>query len=512
MVKTIVVGRNMMNSSQQIKYGAIVSYLALFINLVSGLVYTPWVIKSIGREDYGLYTLAMSVITLFVFDFGLSNAVARFLSMYLAEGRQDKVDNCMGLVAKLYLYIDMFFFVVLTAVYFFIPSIYQELTPEEIEKFKVLYTIAAISTVISFPFLPLNGVLTSYEKFVQLKVCDVIQKVLVVVSMTICLVMGYGLYALVLVNAISGILCIGMKIWCINKYTNLSVNIKHEDKVLLKEIVTFSGWTTVLSICQRLIFTIAPTILGLYSGSVPIAIFGIAMSLESYVFSFSTVFSGMFLPKVSRILTTGDGDLMPIMIKVGRIQLIIVGAIVMGFVCLGRHFIDLWVGDGFNESYICTVLIIIPSLLQLPQEIGIQAIIAENKVKQQAIVYLIMAGVNIALSFILAKYYGPIGISVSICIAYFIRLIGLDVILKKELHLDLVSFFKETFNNIGAVIIFVTIVSLLINHFIPDQGVLFFIIKTLIFVSLYMAGIYIVSNSYEREILTKSVKKLLLRK
>ena len=154
MVKTIVVGRNMMNSSQQIKYGAIVSYLALFINLVSGLVYTPWVIKSIGREDYGLYTLAMSVITLFVFDFGLSNAVARFLSMYLAEGRQDKVDNCMGLVAKLYLYIDIFFFVVLTAVYFFIPSIYQELTPEEIEKFKVLYTIAAISTVISFPFLP----------------------------------------------------------------------------------------------------------------------------------------------------------------------------------------------------------------------------------------------------------------------------------------------------------------------------------------------------------------------
>ena len=35
------------------------------------LLYTPWMIHSIGRENFGLYTLAMSVISLFVFDFGL---------------------------------------------------------------------------------------------------------------------------------------------------------------------------------------------------------------------------------------------------------------------------------------------------------------------------------------------------------------------------------------------------------------------------------------------------------
>ena len=55
----------------QIKTGAIISYISLFVNIITGLVYTPWVINSIGKENYGLYSLAMSVITLFVFDFGL---------------------------------------------------------------------------------------------------------------------------------------------------------------------------------------------------------------------------------------------------------------------------------------------------------------------------------------------------------------------------------------------------------------------------------------------------------
>ena len=42
--------------NKQIKYGALISYIALFINIVIGLVYSPWVIRSIGKADYGLYT------------------------------------------------------------------------------------------------------------------------------------------------------------------------------------------------------------------------------------------------------------------------------------------------------------------------------------------------------------------------------------------------------------------------------------------------------------------------
>ena len=140
-----------MSSSKQLKFGALISYVAIAINIATGLLYTPWMINSIGRENYGLYTLAMSVISLFVFDFGLSSAVTRFIAKYLAEGRQDKANNCLGLVYRLYFIIDIVLFLVLVGVFFFIPQIYKELSPDELEQFKVIYCVAALYSVISFP-------------------------------------------------------------------------------------------------------------------------------------------------------------------------------------------------------------------------------------------------------------------------------------------------------------------------------------------------------------------------
>lgn len=53
------------NTSKQIKYGAILSYVSIVLNVVAGLIYTPWMVKIIGKSDYGLYTLAYSLISLF---------------------------------------------------------------------------------------------------------------------------------------------------------------------------------------------------------------------------------------------------------------------------------------------------------------------------------------------------------------------------------------------------------------------------------------------------------------
>lgn len=127
----------------QIKTGAIISYVALFLNIIIGLLYTPWMINAIGKADYGLYTLAMSVISLFVFDFGLGSAITRFVSKYLAESRQDKVDSLLGLVFKLYLIGDFVILIVLSGIYFLIPSMYQGLTLEEMSSFKIVYLISS---------------------------------------------------------------------------------------------------------------------------------------------------------------------------------------------------------------------------------------------------------------------------------------------------------------------------------------------------------------------------------
>lgn len=495
--------------SRQLKLGALMSYAAIAINIATGLLYTPWMIRSIGRENFGLYTLAMSVISLFVFDFGLSAAVTRFIAKYLAEGKQKKANDCLGLVYRLYFIIDVVLFLVLLGVFFFIPQIYKELTPEEIEKFKVVYCVAALYSVVSFPFIPVNGVLTAHEKFIQLKLCDVAHKLIIVAAMSVCLLMGGGLYSLVIVNALAGIIMIILKLWCIQYYTPQTISWKYFDKSEFKSVVGFSGWVTVMSIAQRFIFNIAPSILGALSGSIAIAILGIAITLEAYTFTFSNAINGMFLPKVSRIVAEDNGDVLPLIIRVGRILIYVISLIVFGVVTFGQDFISLWVGDEFSQSYYCAVLIILPSLFQLPQEIGSQAIFAQDKVKKLSLVYIAMAITNVIGAVLLAPSLGAIGISMSICIAYFVRTIGMDIILYRDLHINVFAFFRDTFVKMTLPLILCLLIGFGCSYLIPLHSWIGFVTKGCVYVIGYSVVMYTMSmNESEKKLIAPIFRKL----
>jgi len=456
----------------------------------------------------------MSIITLFVFDFGLSSAVTRFMAKYIAEGRNDKANNCLGLVYKLYIVIDAVLFVILTAVYIFIPSIYESLTLEEISKFKIVYVIASCFSVISFPFIPLNGVLSANEKFIQLKLCELANKIIVVVIMSACLLMGYGLYALVSVHAVSGLIMIGLKLYCVRRFTYTKIKFHYKNPAERKEILGFSGWVTVISISQRMIFNLAPSILGIMSGATSIAILGVAITIEGYTYTFANAINGLFLPRVSKIMASPDGDIMPLMIRIGRIQAMIISIIVITFICIGHDFVILWVGENFSMSYWCAVLLILPSLIHLPQEIASTAMIATNKVKHQAVIFIIMAACNVALAFWLSGVCAAVGISLSICIAYIIRTIGMNYLYVKDLKLKIGHFFKATYATLLIPIMFVVTVSMILNEVVSDISWMSFILKALIIILIFGSSFWMFYMSEDEKKLIRSelVKMHIIRK
>ena len=77
-----------MKTTNEIKLGAILSYVILGLELIVGLVYTPILTKMLGQAEYGLYSLAASIIAyLTVLDLGFGNAIIRYTAKYRAEGK-----------------------------------------------------------------------------------------------------------------------------------------------------------------------------------------------------------------------------------------------------------------------------------------------------------------------------------------------------------------------------------------------------------------------------------------
>lgn len=453
-----------MNITKQIKYGAIISYVSIAINILYGFLFTPWMVKTIGQNQYALYTLASSLIALFTVDFGLSAATSKFVSQYHAEGREDKVNQFLGTVYKLYFGVDMVILVIFAVVFFLIDTIYATLSPIELEQFKVVYIIAAATSTITFPFVTLNGVLNAYEKFVQLKVADLLYRFLLLILMSVVLLSGFGLNGVVTVNGIVAVLIIIYKLFVISKSTGIKVSFLNSDKESYRLIFNFSVWTTVATLANRLIFNITPSILGAVANTSAIAVFGIVTTIEGYVYLITSAINGMFMPRISKIYADKQEEkLLPLMIKVGRFQFALNGLIVVGFFVVGRQFVNLWMGPNYDDAYLGILLVIVPGLLYNSLQIANTAMTVRNKVHLSAIVALVAGVINVSLSLVLSKYFGVTGACISIFVAYMVRAILMIWLHDKKMNINIGQFIKACYLKMSVPIIVTAIAGSLLS-------------------------------------------------
>lgn len=501
------------NSSEQIKRGAIISYIAICFFIVTGLVYTPWMIHQIGKSEYGLYTLAITLISFFTMDFGLGEAVARFLSKYNAENDQEKRRDFLGITFKLYMVLDALIFCALVVFFIFVDVIYAELTPYELGQFRVVFCIAALYSVASFPFMPLDGILISNERFMFQKLADLVNKILVVATMVIVLLLGYRLYSLVIVTAISGFLTIGLKLRYVCKHHLLQINFKANDKSLLKEIFRFSIWTTIVGVTKRFILNITPTVLAALAGSVQIALFSVAMSIEGYTWIFANALNGLFLPKVTRLTTNGENHmaLENLMIRVGRIQLFMLGLIIVGLFTMGKEFMVLWMGADFVDAYYIVLLLIGTGIITLTQEIGDTALVAVNKIKYRAFGHLAVAGISVVLSLQFSRSWGAIGAGVAICIGNIVgRILIMNFVYYKILQINVGRFFRECHMKLGMPLLLAGGAGLLLQYTFPVDNLLLFVGKAGVFSVVYLVIMWSLAlNDYEKNLFREILKKYL---
>ena len=487
----------------QIKVGAALSYAAVIFNTAAGLLYTPWMVSCIGADDYGLYTLALSVINFFLLDFGLSDSVSRFLSKYYAEGCEDLVSGFLGMTYKLYLAITAVIAVALVVVFFNIDAIYTGLTAEQLPVFRVLFVVISLYSVVSFPFTPLNGVLISNERFVALNACNLIQKIVTVGLIVVALLLDWGVYALVVVNAFVSVVMTVCKLVIVRVRTEAQADFSYWRADQAKELIGFSAWVTVTQVCSRLIFAVMPSIIAMTADTAEVALFGLVSSLEGYVYTVASALSGMFMPKVSRSLAGADEGLQRMMTRVGRIQLYIVGFISVCFAALGGRFSACWMGPGYDALWPCALLLILPSVVELPQLIGVTAITASGNVRARGLVYVGTALINMALGVALTRFVGALGACVSICVAYFFRTFGENVIYRSRLGIRLGAFFRETFGRWAVAGAVTLAVGFFASWAMPVSGWTGFIACVIVELAAYALLLRaFVINGYEKDLIS----------
>jgi O-antigen/teichoic acid export membrane protein len=502
----------MQNSNRQIKIGGIISYLTIGFSIISGLIYTPWMISIIGQSNFGLYTLVTSVLVMVTIDLGLSEAVTRFVSKYRAENNIEGIKNFLGITYKIFIISALIFLLFLSVVYLNLDNIFLKLSSDEIEKVKVLLVIAGFYAAVSFPFQSLDGLLVSGEWFIFQKSTQLFSKVLNVMLMVVALLLGYGLYSLVVVSAISGIIVIALKFFFLYKNDNYSIEWKGFDRNLARELFSFSAWIMVIKLAQRFITNISPSILGITSGSREIAIFSASLTIEGYVYTLSTVLGSMLLPKISQLIYGDKADsavIQALMIKVGRIQFVMLSGIISIFIMVGRDFFLNWLGTDFEKSYYVAVLLVLPGLITIPQQIASTTLVAINKVKFDAYSRLIIMVISIVLSYFLSFRYGAIGSGIAIFCGNVIGgVLVLNIVYSRILKINVWVFFRKCQLSMAMPFVLVILTGMALNYLITDISWINTIAKITFLFMIYTFSTYFFAlNSFEKGLLSGVFKR-----
>lgn len=505
------------NAINQTKIGVILNYITIFVNTVVGLLYTPYMLRKMGQSEYGLYSLVASVIAyLYILDLGFGNAIIRYTAKFRAEGKIKEQYEMFGMFLLLYLGIGLLCCFIGGLLYLNVSNLFgATMTDLEMERARIMMFLLTLNLAFTFPMSIWGAIINAYEHFVFPRLLNIIRIVLNTAVMIVLLSYGYKAVAMVVVQTVFNVLTLVLSYLYCKFELRIKILFARFDKSLLREISIYSFWIFIAAIVDRIYLGSGQFVLGAFVGTIGVAVFSVAMTLEHMYQSFSTAISAIFLPKITAMVTRSknDKEISDLFIRTGRVQFFVLAYILSAFIVFGRQFVKLWAGDGYNDVYLICLLMFVPGVIPLCQNMGISIMQARNQMKFRSLCYLILAIGCIFIQILLVKPLGAVGCAIGLCISTVLgHIIAMNLYYYKKQRLDIPRFYNEILRMSVVPMVFTLFFYLFFDRLFLIDTWTKFAISTVVFTVLYLLFSYNYQiNKDERVLFAGAIQKYKLK-
>lgn len=503
------------NSSKsiQLKLGVVLSYISEGIAVLSSMIYTPFMIRLLGKSEYGIYQSAVSVVAyLGVLNLGFGSAYQRF---YVKNRKESGEDGVAGLNA-----IYLLIFIALTAlaviagivILRFRNEIFgSKVSAEEIDKLASLLAVLIVNLAFTLITTVFTCYISAHEMFIFLRVIHIIKNIISPFVTIPLLFMGFGSIGVVCVTTILSALIMCIQIYYALRKLNMRFLFSGLHFGVVREMWGFTFFIFLNMIINQVNLELGKFILLRTAGAERVSEYSIGAQINTMYGMLSTSISSVFIPRVNKLVIERQDmtAVNALFIKVGRIQFLVLSLVLSGFVFFGKEFIRLWAGEGFDSSYAVALLLMAPITVPMIQNIGIEVQRAMNKHRMRSIVYSAIAVINISLTIPLAsRYYGvgaAIGTAVSILLG---NILFMNIYYHKTIGLNMRVFWRQIGSFFPAMLIPIAI-GICEMVFLPEQGLMVLLAKITVYSLVFCISMYLFAmNNEEKGYIRRITMKL----
>ena len=500
--------------SRQIKIGAVLNYLNMALGFGFTLFVLPFIIRKLGQEEFGIFCLIGALSSyLNLFQFGMGNTIVRYVAKYNAENNQKGKENFLALISVLHVIIGCLILAAGTILIFQLDNIFAAslVNAADITKGRVMLAILTVGAAICSFTNVFVGVLSGSEEFVFPRIVSTLSwcgRVLTTIVILIQIPSAVWITLITVSFAVfSGVLNTLYAFWKVK----IRVRLYSWEWLLFKEVMFFSMYNFLLQIVGLLYWKIGGVIAGIRMSATDVAVYSIGIQLNFFTLQLSNSMNNLLLPHATKITVRNASvkETTCFVASVGRIVLMIYGAILLGFAFFGKSFITLWAGEGYERAYYVTLIALSAAAIPRIQS-GMNLVMqAKNMHGRMAIVYAISGTLSIPIAWLWSVRFGVVGIVGATGLGLLLgNVIIANIYFVKKVGLSLGLFIKNVLSGLWLVFL-ISFMACYAVIGIKGDGICTFIIQCTIYIVVYIACLLLWGlNMQERSELISIARKL----
>ena len=405
-------------STPSLKLNALSNWASLAVNVLIGLLLTPFIIRSLGKTGYGVWTLVCSFVGYYgMLDLGVRSAVTRYIARYSVQRDGKALNEVANTALVMFCSVGS-----LALVFSFLLAgplaDFFKIDPAHRTDFVRLVWILGVTTCISFPSGVFSAIVTAREHFVAKNVVVVLEESMRAVLTVLFVTAGWGLVGVgmaPLTAAVAGAVC---NLVLFRRYAgDIRVRLRYAEKKTLGMLLTYGGVTTVIVIADILRINLDSFVIGRWVGVEAVGVYGVAALVIRYMARVITSGMGVLNPRFASLEGRGDTErLQTLLLRSLRVAGIL--SLGMSFLAatFGPRFIVIWAGEEYAGAVPVLIILSTSYAFALAQNPGIALMYAVNKHHYYAFYTILEAIANVVLSILLATRYGIIGVALGTAI------------------------------------------------------------------------------------------------
>jgi O-antigen/teichoic acid export membrane protein len=403
---------------RRFRRNVVTSYLSTTISAVQVLLVTPLLVRGLGAELYGIWSLVASVaLFTILLDFGLASATTRYVAHY--EELRDRASAIRAVAISFWILaglgvVGLILGVVLAPIF---PVIFS--VPGEQVATAVLVVLVAAAGATTIAGGAFQGALAGLMRYSSINLIRIGATLGQATAYALCIVLGGKLVALGLaLLAATAAEVIARYIALRHFLPGVSISPRLVERRFAREMVGMSAWISSTQIATAIRYRIDTLVVGLVAGVTAAGVYAVGQLLFVAAERFIRPITTGFFPFSAELAGRGDRTGLRDAVVTGtRISLAVAGPLCLAIILVAGPMIDVWVGPEFDDARLVVVYLAAALLLAQLSRAGLVMLQGSGNVRAPAAIIWAEAAVNFFFSVTLGLVLGLTGVALATLVA-----------------------------------------------------------------------------------------------